>query len=217
MKRVIIILAVMAANLASAQMFAMTFGNRTSARLPAEYQEVEYLESTGTQYIDTGYPIVSNQFTVVAKLTSLATPYMGVIDNMGGFHRVYTAESSSAVLIYLGSSKTFSGSNTYDKHTYILNDALGVALDDSGFYATTGTRSIYSLWIFGRNGVNVTPTYGKAIVYSCEIQTISGNKLIDFVPAVRKTDSVAGMYDLVNATFKTNAGTGTFTVGPDVD
>jgi len=28
---------------------------RQPSRLPAEYQEVEYIESTGTQYIDTGY------------------------------------------------------------------------------------------------------------------------------------------------------------------
>ena len=27
---------------------------KKSSRLPSEYQEVEYIESTGTQYIDTG-------------------------------------------------------------------------------------------------------------------------------------------------------------------
>ena len=29
-------------------------------RLPNEYQEVEYLESTGTQYIDTGYAFTNH-------------------------------------------------------------------------------------------------------------------------------------------------------------
>ena len=35
-----------------------------ASRLPAGYREVEYLESTGTQYIDTGYAITSGDVSV---------------------------------------------------------------------------------------------------------------------------------------------------------
>ena len=38
----------------------------------------------------------------------------------------------------------------------------------------------------------------------------------EFIPCYRKADSVAGLYDLANNTFYTNAGSGVFVVGPDV-
>ena len=33
--------------------------------LPTGYQEVEYIATSGTQYIDTGYILKSNKFTVL--------------------------------------------------------------------------------------------------------------------------------------------------------
>ena len=38
-----------------------------------------------------------------------------------------------------------------------------------------------------------------------------------FIPARRKSDSVLGMYDLVNKTFYTNSGSGSFTAGSEVN
>ena len=38
-----------------------------------------------------------------------------------------------------------------------------------------------------------------------------------FIPCYRKSDSEPGMYDLVSKMFFTNAGTGEFLVGPDVN
>ena len=35
------------------------------------------------------------------------------------------------------------------------------------------------------------------------------------IPAKRKSDNVLGMYDMVTEKFFTNAGTGTFTAGPE--
>ena len=37
-----------------------------------------------------------------------------------------------------------------------------------------------------------------------------------YIPARRNSDNAIGMYDTVSGTFKENAGTGTFTAGPDV-
>ena len=41
----------------------------------------------------------------------------------------------------------------------------------------------------------------------------SGNMVMDLVPAMRDSDSVVGMYDIVGNTFLTNAGFGTFNYG----
>ena len=38
----------------------------------------------------------------------------------------------------------------------------------------------------------------------------------DFIPALRNSDNVTGLYDLVNNEFYINAGTGTFITGPKI-
>lgn len=40
---------------------------------------------------------------------------------------------------------------------------------------------------------------------------------VDLIPAVRKSDNVAGMYDVINNIFYTNNGSGTFGVGNNVN
>ena len=40
---------------------------------------------------------------------------------------------------------------------------------------------------------------------------------LDLIPAIRKSDNVAEMYDIINDNFYTNSGTGTFTVGSNVN
>lgn len=45
----------------------------------------------------------------------------------------------------------------------------------------------------------------------------NNNPIRELIPCYRKIDLVAGMYDRVNGVFYTNAGTGEFIVGPDVN
>ena len=52
-------------------------------------------------------------------------------------------------------------------------------------------------------------------IYYCKIW--DNNILFrNFIPCYRKSDNVAGLYDLVNGVFYTNAGTGTFIKGNDI-
>ena len=44
-----------------------------------------------------------------------------------------------------------------------------------------------------------------------------GKPFRHFIPCYRKSDNVIGLYDLVEGTFYTNSGTGTFTKGSDVN
>lgn len=39
----------------------------------------------------------------------------------------------------------------------------------------------------------------------------------NFIPCYRRADKLAGMYDIVGNVFYTNAGSGSFTIGPDVN
>jgi hypothetical protein len=80
-----------AAGLAGAQMFAQLFAATSTARLPAEYQEVQYLESSGTQYIDTGVANTSSTDWAVDFLlpTYSAHSYIfGMIDEVV-LHGIY--------------------------------------------------------------------------------------------------------------------------------
>ena len=49
------------------------------------------------------------------------------------------------------------------------------------------------------------------VLYYCKIWE-KGTLVRYMVPALRNSDSVAGMYDIVNGVFYTNGGTGTFIV-----
>lgn len=53
-------------------------------------------------------------------------------------------------------------------------------------------------------------------IYACSVTRANGIKCIDLVPVRRKSDSVAGFFDLRNGVFYA-ASVGTFTAGPDVN
>ena len=73
------------------------------------------------------------------------------------------------------------------------------------------------LFLFAQNETSSAPVHitGTKRVYSCKIKQ-NNNWVRYFVPAKRKSDNVLGMYDIINGTFYTNAGSGTFTGGPAV-
>ena len=68
---------------------------------------------------------------------------------------------------------------------------LGVKWVSSGYYALGSSQRCYNCIIEEDNIV-----------------------IRNFIPCYRKSDDEAGMYDLVSGKFYTNAGTGTFEVGP---
>ena len=54
--------------------------------------------------------------------------------------------------------------------------------------------------------------YDKLIMYGQ-----NGKEIAHFIPCYRKSDNMAGMYDIVRQQFFVNPGSGSFTVGPDVN
>lgn len=58
--------------------------------------------------------------------------------------------------------------------------------------------------------------YYTGRIYSLKF-IYDGDIVRDFVPCYRISDNVAGMYDMANGVFYTNSGSGSFTVGPDVN
>lgn len=187
------------------------------SRLPDGYTELEYIESSGTQYIDTGFK--PNQDTRVVCDTEFAastTAYW-----LFG-SRVSTNDRNYAFLTYQDGHRSdyndtagdviggVSGRFIVDKNkniTYIDE----VVKDELSYRAF---QSTYNLYIFRGNNGGTPSASNTAKIYSCQIYD-NGILVRDYVPA-KNSGEVVGLYDLVNDTFYQNAGTGVFTAGPEV-
>lgn len=186
------------------------------SRLPAEYQEVEYIQSSGTQYIDTGFkPSVNTKIIGDAQWVSITNYPMlcGVYEsNSNRFAMFYqTAWTAWIADKVVNISGDYSGRKTIvlDKDAFVVSGTSKVT-NASDFASTK------SMYVFAMNHPNGVLYYANLRLYSLQIyesDTISR----DFVPCYRKMDGVVGLYDLVNSMFYINAGTGTFTKGADVD
>lgn len=173
--------------------------------LPAEYQEVEYLESTGTQYIDTGYYPNQN--------TKAYTKFISNTLNSG----LYSASNKFTAYINTNGNWRF-GSTTVTITPRIgilytsVQDKTGVIINETDVH-NYGTVTDFTSTATLKLMFNSTGFKGK--IY--EFKLYDNDILVrNFIPCYRKIDDVAGLYDVVNDVFYTNSGSGEFNVGADV-
>ena len=190
--------------------------------LPAEYQELEYLQSTATELIDTGVDgadvrKIECKFATMAKGASQyitgarsANPntILFAIDGSGSntkFSAIYNGtsvltsdidrENEVVVNASLEISEAVEGKRTM---TFKCND---------GTYDETKTQSNisevertgYKVGIFGWNAGNKTAVR----IYREKIYTDSG-LVRDYLPCLNKTTGKYGLYDMVNNQFYTS-------------
>ena len=188
------------------------------AKLPNGYTPVEYIESSGTQYIDTEFK--PNQNTrVVANFRLLSHPNTA--------HAIFgTRETGSTKCFYWfyhATQKCFFGGYGSDKdYHWDLDDVTGkktidfnknfVTVNTATYTYTTQTfQSSYNLTLFALNEANTIKFQSNTQLFSCQIYD-NGTLIRDFVPCINAAN-VAGLYDIVNNKFYTNAGTGSFAAG----
>lgn len=187
------------------------------SQLPTEYQEVEYIQSSGTQYIDTGYIVnasdtISWEFT--AMIPSQSEAYMGA----NGYLQFHVTSSGVGVSTLnasgLGAKKTFRIDFSNSVTKLYIDNTLVETKNWSGSYNGTSVKlGIFKLGD-ADNGWHTTTSPVSCTLYEYAIN-IGGNEVSRCVPCYRKADNVAGLYDLVNNVFYTNAGSGVFAVGVD--
>lgn len=179
------------------------------SRLPAEYQEVEYLQCTEAQYSTINQTISNEQFiiTVVSFGKASATSY---------YPTVVGRDSDPQMEMYLYNNKlTFYGSLRNcmsDQVTYNLNQIL--------FFAARAAAN-FPQWCIGRyytNGTGNTLLNGK--IYAIQVSDTTvlniGTITLNFVPCYRKSDNKAGFYELVNRDFYPSEGASDYIAGPDI-
>jgi hypothetical protein len=200
----------------------------SSGRLPSAYQEVEYLESTGTQYIDTGL-LAKNTMGFEIKMfqnTNAKSKIFGSRESSSikSFALYFSNSANRLVFNFYGNVDDIDGSldnidiilkaQLYGKRLLCyVNDSLKdtIGINESSLY----NGNIF-LMSYNDNGTPVLPnTLGIFNIYYCQIYD---NDILvrDFVPCYRKADNKPGLYDLVNDVFYTNAGSGEFIVGGNV-
>ena len=188
--------------------------------LPAGYTQVEYLQSSGTQYIDTGFK--PNQDTMIEA----DIVYLGIAgDNIAGVRNsssdainrfgLITFSSTEKIGAFFRDSSIQAITLDNKKHKYNLSknglyvDFILYGSSNSGSFACS-----YNYILFGFNNGSSGIVYTKSRVYACKIYN-SGTLIRNFVPA-RNASGTLGLYDTVNGAFYTNAGSGTFTAGADI-
>lgn len=180
-------------------------------RLPKEYQEVEYIESTGPQWIDTGistYKLVTvdlvTQFTIAGTASQVL--FCGSTNGPNWFgqrNKVYACGSGGRELSGIDSDLKKKVKITYFDKSIVCN------IDETEFMRTGSHDNSYRYKLFNED----YPSNAK--VFSCVIY-YNDEKIGNYVPCYRKSDGEIGLYDLVLKTFLKNRGTGTFEKGPDV-
>lgn len=194
--------------------------------LPREYQEVEYLENSGTQYIVVD--LIPNQNTRLDMLVeprSIAAaasgvgfiPYGSGVNNSSNAFECYTNDGGKLEFNYDGQYKldllTVSVGTkiniSHNKNNILVTNTNGQTIASHSFNYTAFTCP-RNLALFAIN--RSTALAGQTRIYSCQIYNDT-TLAFDLVPCYRKADNVAGLYDLVNNVFYTNAGSGVFAVG----
>lgn len=180
------------------------------------YYELEYIQASGTQYIDTG---ISANTIGGLKLKFNFSSYNS---SYGGYFRVYGTSTQGFELYqdFTSSNKFFlkfgnysssssitmtSGDNVVyinptDKNIYVNNSVIGSF--------STYTNITNNLWIFRGND-----RYSYARIYYFEVYNQSSSLIHNYIPAERKSDGVYGFYDTITSTFYANSGSGSFIAG----
>ena len=205
----------------------------TSAMLPASAADtydyrVQYLESSGTQYIDTGIvPSWDTMFTATYEYLSTVSGsanydmIAGVRTTGAGSTRYYPISLNGSLLKerYVFSSKVKSKTHlARASHTIVFNDEnhhVIVDGDDLGAFTDQLSSSTRTCWLFGANSEGNEHWYSAARIYECTLVT-NGVPARTYIPVVDENGE-ACMFDEVEQKLYRNLGTGSFTAGPRTD
>lgn len=188
--------------------------------LPSGYKRLEYIKSSGTQYIDTGFK--PNQNTRVVMDVTPVDVILGKMWCAFGVRQnniyfgLYKASTSNMNLTWFYGSN-YSNYFTVDyakRHNLEVNKNEASVDGISKSYAAQTFQFTIPLFLLCDNAAGSPTSAGAALLYSCQIYD-NGTLIRDFIPC-KNASGVIGLWDDVNSVFYQNAGSGTFTSGPEI-
>ena len=194
------------------------------SELPSGYRKVEYLESSGTQYIYTDIPCRSGieceaEVEWVSGGTYDASIFGGRMAASNRILLIHQYPKQRWTLGY-GDSNTNLGEFAYGtKYQVQAKAIIGnqlLNIDGQTIYSNTSASEYInsfnmSLFACTYGNSSTARLFASARVYSLSVK-VDGQNAANYIACVRKSDSKPGMYDTVSKTFYTNAGTGEFIV-----
>lgn len=182
--------------------------------LPSGYKHLDYVECTGTQYIDTGF-ILNQDSRVVCEYM-----YKGGNGVYGARNTVATRNFSMRVInnawqFGYGDGVTTSTITADTTKWHIADQNKNVLYIDGNLaaereYAVFTTPKTMTIGAIKAGSIY----YGEGRYRGCQVYD-NGVLVRDFIPCKNESGEI-GMYDTVNAVFYRNAGTGTFVTGAEV-
>jgi hypothetical protein len=184
--------------------------------------EVEWLQSDGNAYIDTGVKVANTTtFNITIKLLSTTSKefwLFGARIALGNGQLTPYWKGTKWEWRY-GSQVVSGGAFTLSTNTIyrISNVASSRVMKVTNSYSVTATANTFStnnnFYLLGmnNNGTKVA-CYSDLVLVGGELYT-SGTKAREYIPV--RIGTVGYLYDKVSGTLFGNAGTGSFTIGPD--
>ena len=210
---------------------AGTYVADAASVFPTGYTRLDYIQSSGSQYINTGIKsVVNSEFNLVAQLMAYSpggATMLGALDgktnNQTDFKLVLTKSGTGYFQTQSASYGNYlitSVNTNYKKHTFQITNTANsqtVVIDNGtpevGSYAVT-SKANTDLYLFARNADGTPNNYVSMRVYSLDISQ-NGTPVRKFIPARRNSDNAVGLYDTVTDEFFENGGSGAFTAGPN--
>lgn len=200
--------------------------------LPSGYQQVEAVRTYGS-YIDTGI-VSAGDLAIDCVLSDVVVE--SITGGLFGARNTNSNTSNGQMYVYQGSSSMYFGFNAtrtsitlptggfsgdgffrfqINRNYIRINDDVMVVKELTRPEASfTGTRNIY-VGAYNNGGTASSVSEGYFYIHYFKIWK-NGTLIRDYVPCIRLSDNVVGMYDLVNDLFYEPVGTfyttGLFTV-----
>lgn len=200
---------------------------RNSSPLPEGYTQLNYIQSSGAQYIKTGINPGGSDVKVQLKTAFTANgeqfllcgypPYGSLYSGYGLY---FGQDSSNKLFIRIshsggGDADLFTPGNITvspnDDYTVEINAASGAltgSINDVIFSESIRNSPdlAFGLFATGFDSAGIR-AYASAKMYFCKIW-IGGTLSLNLIPCSRDADSKIGMYDTVSGSFLINGGSG---------
>lgn len=189
------------------------------------YTRLDYIESSGTQWIDTG--ISASQvidLTIKAKISWSTLPadagFISVKESSGDTRRYfaygYQQKWCFGVNTLITTDVSIVQDQIYEVETKLKSGNSYMKVDGTTIATSTATLSntgSKNLGIFCLNNYDSAQYFAEGKLYEFEALDGSGNQIRNYIPVIRHSDGAIGLLDLVEMKFYGNSGTGNFLSG----
>lgn len=214
-------------------LLALAAASAGADTLPKGLKFVEYIESSGTQWINTGWTPTNRNVRIEMTYRFVSLPAEGTRRYVFGSY--LTGQNNTRIQYAIGSpgkcalgfgndfkETTFDSYDTNTVHTVVCDGGVfwldgetsaDWDLSSSGIAANTQAHALCLFSLNAGSGGNFSATTGNAAsirLYACTIRD-HGELVRDFRPAL--VNGTACLYDAVSGTIYNNVGSGAFAAG----